>query len=58
MDTAVKSVMVAQSGQPTRTETASAAAMSRTPEPSSRVMKKKMEPVTWLAAPKRCLRNS
>ena len=36
-----------------RIDTARAAAISRTPEPSRRVTKKKIEPVTWLAVPKR-----
>jgi hypothetical protein len=39
-------------------ETARAATMSRTPEPASRVTKKKMEAVTELARPKRSARNS
>ncbi len=54
----MKSASVAQSGQPMRMDTAKAAAMSRTPEPRSRVTKKKREPVTWLAAPNRCRKNS
>ena len=53
IDTTVKSAIVAQSGQPTSSATARAAAMSRTPDPRRRVMKKKTEPVTWLAWPKR-----
>jgi hypothetical protein len=58
MDTTVKRVMVTHSGQPTSTATARAAAISRTPEPRRRVMKKKREPVTWLACPNRKRRNS
>ena len=49
---------VGASGQPMRIATASAAAMRRTPEPASRVTKKKIEAVTWVARPKRWARNS
>ena len=45
----MKSASVGPIGQPIRMETASAATMSRTPEPSKRVMKKKSDAVTWLA---------
>src|SRR5262249_17366231 len=58
MDTTVKSTMVAGKDQPTSTATATEAAMSRTPDPKRRVMKKKIEPVTWLERPKRYSRNS
>ena len=54
----MKSAMVGSRGQPTSTDTARQAAISRTPEPRSRVTKKKTEPATWLAAPKRRSRNS
>jgi hypothetical protein len=41
-----------------RIDTARLAAISRTPEPASRVMKKNTEAVTWVARPKRWARNS
>ena len=50
--------MVGASGQPKMTATARQAAMSLTPEPASRVMKKSTEAVTWLRWPKRWPRNS
>ena len=58
IETTVKTAIVGMSGQPRSTDTASAAAMRRTPDPASRVTKKKIEPVTWLAIPNRIARNS
>ena len=54
----MKSAIVGSSGQPIRIETASAATIKRTPEPSRRVTKKKRDAVTWLAWPNRWARNS
>jgi hypothetical protein len=53
----MKSAIVGPIRQPIRIETASAAAMSRTPEPIRRVTKKKRDAVTWLAWPNRWARN-
>ena len=50
--------MLGASGHPSMMETARQAAMSRTPEPAIRVMKKRIEAVTWLRCPKRWPRNS
>ena len=54
----MKIAIVGPSGQPRRIETASAAAINRTPEPRRRVTKKKRDAVTWLARPNRWARNS
>ena len=53
-----KAAIVGWSGHAIRMETARAAAISRTLEPSRRVTKKNREAVTWLARPKRSCRNS
>ena len=49
--------MVGTSDQPIRYPTASAVIVRRAPEPARRVMKKKIDAVTWLFWPKRWSRN-
>ena len=58
MDTTTVTTIVVSIRQPTSSETAMAVAVSRAPEPVSRVRKKKSEPVTCVARPKRSRRNS
>ena len=58
IDTTTVTTIVVSIRQPTSSETAMAVAVSRAPEPVRRVRKKKSEPVTCVARPKRSRRNS
>jgi len=53
-----KRIIVGIIDQPIRMLTARQAAIRRTPEASSRVMKNRMEPAIWVSPPKRYPKNS